>query len=397
MPGPFDELRVLELGDHARQTGKLLGDLGADVVRVERGEKTPASTGTRPSYYDLVAWSFNTSKRSITLDLQSEPGRDRLIALSRGADIVLDGLGPGSLEALGLGPATLRAGNPRLIVMRESRFGQDGPWKDYQAGDLVSMALGGVMMSCGYDEEGSPPICPDELHSEMVTGIWGLIGVSAALVEREQSGEGQVLDLATHDALAITTEQAVMFVTAMEADVHRQAARHAAPEPTPPWLVACADRYLSAGLFSMAPSAWTALVQWMDQRGMAADLAGSAYADPAVLRDRAAHVSEVLAAFFTTVPAEEVFRRTQEMGLAWGPVNTPDDLLLDPHLAAIGYFQPVTPPGMDAPLLFPGAPYRFEKTPWAIHRRPPLPGEHTGELKPGAADAPGFWLASSKG
>jgi crotonobetainyl-CoA:carnitine CoA-transferase CaiB-like acyl-CoA transferase len=387
MDGPFCGLRVLELGMQAEQTGKLLGDLAADVVKVEApGSRTassrPTTAGGRTTYDELVFWAFNTSKRSITLDLETESGRELLLGLSRTADVVLDGLGPGMLEGYRLEPAQLRSGNPRLIVLRASPFGQDGPWSGYRAGDLVSMALGGIMMSCGYEQQGTPPICPDEFHSRMVSGIWGLIGVAAGLVERERSGEGQSIDLATHDALAITAEQSVMYATAMDVDVRRQAGRHAAPDYTPPWTFRCNDgRFVSATLFALPPGPWAALVEWMRESGSEADLADPGYYDADFFRERIRHVSDVIAAFLRTVPAEEVFHRAQSIGLAWGIINTPDDLLADPHLAARGFFQPVTPAGMDELLRFPGPPYEFERSPWKLSCRPPVIGEHNGSAR----------------
>ena len=150
LAGPLSGLRVLELADEKGQfCGKLMGDLGADVIKIEpRGGQNTRSVG--PFYKDiphpdrsLSFWHYNTSKRGITLNLESTEGRELFLRLTATADIVLETFPPGYLPALGLGYKDLAAGNPGLVVCSLTPFGQTGPWRDYLTCDLAHLAAGG--------------------------------------------------------------------------------------------------------------------------------------------------------------------------------------------------------------------------------------------------------------
>src|SRR5215510_14301139 len=156
--GPLTGIRVIELADEqAEYCGLTLAGLGADVIKVE----PPGGSSTRrigPFYEDredpersLFFWQYNRGKRSIVLDLHQSGDRDRFRTLVGSADILLESTPRGELERLGLAPTELRREFPTLIVARTSPFGDTGPWASFKGSDLVHLALGGVMMNCGYD------------------------------------------------------------------------------------------------------------------------------------------------------------------------------------------------------------------------------------------------------
>jgi crotonobetainyl-CoA:carnitine CoA-transferase CaiB-like acyl-CoA transferase len=161
---------MLELADEKGQfCGKLLGDLGADIIKIE----SPGGEATRrtgPFLDDiphpersLSFWYYNTSKRGITLNLETTDGRRLFRRLAANADVILETFPPGYLPALGLGYEDLREQNSGLIICALTPFGQTGPWRGYKTSDLLHMAAGGQMASCGYDEAdapGDPPIAP---------------------------------------------------------------------------------------------------------------------------------------------------------------------------------------------------------------------------------------------
>ena len=168
--GPLAGLRILELADEKGQfCGKLLGDLGADVVKIEPPGGEP-NRHVGPFLDDiphpersLSFWYYNTSKRSITLNLTTADGRQIFSRLAGTADVILETFRPGFLASLALGYESLREQNPRLIMCSLTPFGQTGPWRDYLSSDLLHMAAGGEMASCGYDEAdvpNAPPIAP---------------------------------------------------------------------------------------------------------------------------------------------------------------------------------------------------------------------------------------------
>jgi crotonobetainyl-CoA:carnitine CoA-transferase CaiB-like acyl-CoA transferase len=216
--GALTGLRVIELADEqAEYCGLALAGLGADVVKVE----PPGGSPTRrigPFYEDredpersLFFWQYNRGKRSIMLDLHQQADRDRFRALIATADVLLESTPRGELDGLGLSTDTLRQQFPTLIVARMSPFGDYGPWADFKGSDLVHLALGGVMMNCGYDPAPGgtydlPPIAPQMWHAYHIAGEQLAMGIIAALLYRWRTGQGQHLSCASHKAVAKCTE-----------------------------------------------------------------------------------------------------------------------------------------------------------------------------------------------
>ena len=178
--GPLTNLRVLELANEKGEfCGKLMGDLGADVIKVEPpGGETTRAVG--PFLNDiphpdrsLSFWHYNTSKRGITLNLKTREGQELFRRLAESADVILETFPPGYLGSLGLGYEDLVPANPKLILCSLTPFGQTGPWRDYMSSDLAHMAAGGQMASCGYDEvdvPDAPPIAP----GRGIAGTWAV-------------------------------------------------------------------------------------------------------------------------------------------------------------------------------------------------------------------------------
>ena len=219
LPGPLAGLRVLELADEKGQfCGKLMADLGADLIKIE----PPGGQNTRavgPFLDDLPHrerslsfWHYNTSKRGVTLNLDTQAGQALFRRLAATADIILETHPPGYLPSLGLGYDSLSSQNPKLIMCSLTSFGQTGPWRDYQVCDLVHLAAGGQMASSGYDPESvdnPPPIAPGGGNAWHIGGHYAYIGIMAALFYRDMTGEGQYIDASIHEACALTTEGAI--------------------------------------------------------------------------------------------------------------------------------------------------------------------------------------------
>jgi crotonobetainyl-CoA:carnitine CoA-transferase CaiB-like acyl-CoA transferase len=237
-------VRVVELSDEqAEYCGLLLAGLGAEVVKVER-PGGDATRGIGPFYEDvadpersLFFWNHNRGKRSVVLDPQAEGDRAKLLDLLSRADVFLESTPRGELERLGLGQAELRARFPWLIVVRMSPFGDEGPWADFKASDLVHLALGGPMMNSGYDpkpdgEYDTPPIAPQMWHAYHIAGEQCAIGIVAALIHQRRTGEGQYVSCAIHEAVAKNTELDVMSWVMRAQPIYRQTCRHAAETVT---------------------------------------------------------------------------------------------------------------------------------------------------------------------
>jgi len=317
---PLEALKVVELCDERGEiAGKLFADLGADVVKIEPPDGSPsrrygpfAGDQEHPDR-SLYFWSFNTGKRSVVADFRTEEGRDLVRRLMEQADVVLETTRPGELAEYGLDYGQIAAANPSIVYVSITPFGQDGPWAGYQATDLISLALGGQMMACGYDDvPGSPPIRGGGDQSYYLASVIAVSGALTALWEREYGGEGQHVDVSMHDALSASTELGLVSYLYSGRMLIRQTGRHATGHISEKWLYRGADgKYVN--LFGTPRSArdWVDLVNWVDSYGMAEDLADEKYHSPRtrqlnVGRPEAAHCMEVLGRFAATLPAEEV-------------------------------------------------------------------------------------------
>ena len=384
----LDDVRVIELSDERTQfTGKLLADMGADVILVEpqqgsMNRRVGPFRGDEPgANSSLTFWYYNTNKRSVTLGAESESGRALLKRLCQDADVLLHGCSPGSLVDMGLSHDALMTANPRLIITAVTPFGLDGPDSpngEFKATDIVHLALGGMMSISGYSEtDDSPPIAAGGGQAWHIGGLWAAIGTGMALVERDQSDLGQVVDVSVHDACSICTELAFSFYEAAGEIRVRNGGRGA---------MLCADgRYVTGSLprwgWDSRPKVWRAVVEWLDSKGKAEDLTDDRFDELDAL-DAAEwdHVDDVLRRFALTQTAEEVMDKGQQLGFAWCIIFSPEELTTDPHLAARGFYVDVPHPELGETFKYPGAPYLFSATPWGLRRRAPLLGEHNHEV-----------------
>src|SRR5262249_19026256 len=268
----------------AEYCGLMLAGLGADVIKVE----PPGGSPTRrigPFYQDVVDperslffWQYNRGKRSVVLDLDQQRDLDRLRSLIGSADVLLESTPKGQLDRCGTSASALMERHPTLIVARVTPFGDDGPWSDFKGSDLIHLALGGVMMNCGYDPAPGgvydlPPIAPQMWHAFHIAGEQLALGIVAALLFRWRTGKGQQLSCAIHEAVAKSTEVDLMSWVMRRAPVLRQTCRHARKNITPhPSIVHTKDgRWVMANL-GTRPGESAALVGLLERYGLAAGL-----------------------------------------------------------------------------------------------------------------------------
>jgi crotonobetainyl-CoA:carnitine CoA-transferase CaiB-like acyl-CoA transferase len=391
--GPLAGLRVLELADEKGQfCGKLLGDLGADVVKIEPpgGELCrhvgPFLDDIPDPERSLSFWYYNTSKRGITLSLEAAGGRALFRRLTQSADVILETFRPGFLPSLGLDYESLQEQNSGLIMCSLTPFGQTGPWRDYLSSDLLHMAAGGEMASCGYDEAdvpNAPPIAPGGGNSWHMGCHFAYISIMAALVHRTVSGLGQYIDVSIHEACALTTESAIANYVYRGETLLRQTGRHHAAGVTNRTQFRAKDGSYVTALISggLNPRNIRNLADLMDSFGMAGDLKDPKYQDPAVIAANTSHIiNDLLAGFIASLPAEEVYHAAQERGFTWGAVRAAEELLDDPHLHDREFWKHVEHPELGRSFVYPGEAAIFSDSPWRIARRAPLIGEHNAEI-----------------
>lgn len=383
--GPVGDLRVLELADEKGQwCGKLLADLGADVIKIEPPGGSPERQ-IGPFYEDVPGperslrfWHYNTSKRGVTLDLETEDGRERFRQLVRDADVVLETHKPGYMASLGLGYEALKALNPRLIMCSLTDFGQTGPWRDYAGSDLIHLAAGGQMASCGYSEEhvaDAPPIAPGGGNAWHMGSHYAYIAILAAVNHRDYTGRGQYIDSSVHGACALTTEGHVPQWIYAKTIFKRRTGGNGSQRPT------LGNQFVNAGgTARFTPPALKVYVDWMAQYDLAEDLTDEQYSEQQFINEHRDHILEVIDRFYTKMETEELTRGAQERGFPTGPVRAAEDNLDDPHWKDRGFWVEVEHPEIGRTVTYPGAAAIYTASPWQISRRAPLLGEHNAEV-----------------
>jgi crotonobetainyl-CoA:carnitine CoA-transferase CaiB-like acyl-CoA transferase len=366
-PEPYAGLRVVEIAaDPAGEmTGRLLGQYGATVVKVEPPTGSPTRrigpfAGSRTDLEaSLTFWYYNTCKRSLVLELPRPEAVAALNRLLEGADILVLSATPAEHGALGLDLQELASQFEALIVACITPYGQDGPWSNFSTSDLVALAAGGLLYSCGYDDHSIPPIRPAENQAFHVAASFAHIAILLALLDRDVSGKGQVIDTSIHDGVAVSPELANPYWFYPRVLVQRQTCRHAQPTPTQPALFPTLDgRYVYFALVLADQKPWQSLIEWMDCVGVAADLTDPAYDDFAHRQAQFPHIQSILEAFFLIQNAGDAYHEGQARGLPLVVVNSPDEVLHDEHLQARGFFETISDESGTVGV-YPGPPVRF--------------------------------------
>ena len=386
-PHALAGLKVVEIAHDVggEFTGLLLAQQGAEVVKLEPPEGSPTrrvgpfAKGSEGPDTSLNFWFYNSNKKSVATDLRTPAGKAALAGLLGEADILVSTLQPAALKAAGLDLAALCDAHSRLIVLSVTAFGLTGPWADYKSSDLVALAAGGPLNSCGYDDHSIPPIRPGGNQGYHSAASFAQIGVMLALLERQATGRGQLLDVSMHEACAVNVELANPYWFYPRVHVHRQTCRHAQPSPTQSALFRCADdRYVYFALILSEPKAWKALVDWMDSKGMAVQLTDPAFSDVAYRQQHFHEVQELVECFFLIQDSHEAYHDGQAAGLPIGVLNAPEDLFDDEHLQARGFFVDVEHEGVGK-VAYPGPIYRFSSFGEVARTAAPKLGQHNAE------------------
>ena len=404
--GPLVGLRVVELAsEHAAFAGKMLGDLGADVIVIEPPGGHPSRTygpfadDVEDPERSLWWWHYNTSKRGVVLDLASAAGAERFRGLVAAADVVLEGEAPGALAALGLDHTDLRADHDQLVWVSVTPFGRTGSRAHDPATDLTLLAGGGPAWSCGYDDHSLPPVRGGGNQAFHIASVWAVTGALTAVLARDVIGRGQHVDVSMHAACNVTTEMGTYGWLVAEETVLRQTGRHAMTTISMPTQMECADgRHVTTGFPPRSQRDYEALVDWIETLGfrdafpetMLLDLAiergGVTIAEMAtddLARDIFGAGREALCFIAERIPAYDFFVGGQTRGLACGVVASPEEAFESEHFVARGFQVEVEHEDLGHAYRYPGAPFLMPASPWRISRRAPHVGEHTDQILDG--------------
>lgn len=370
-PRPLGGLRVIEAGRGIAGAfcGKLLAALGADVIKVEppagdpcrrlgpfvRGQVEPESS--------LLFLYLNTSKRGITLDLSSPTGADLFAGLAGRADVVLESLGPGRLAELGLDYQVLSRGQPGLILTSITPFGDTGPYRDYLDGELVLLALGGLLNMIG--DPAREPVRLGGYQAQYAAGLAAFTGTMIALWHRDLTGAGQHVKVSAHETVAFLEWKSPVYYQS-DGRVRRRGGELSQ------WMVLpCRDGFVA---FVYQDENWPAVKELVgDPR-----LEDPRFADRRGRVANRAELREILGAWTAERTKEEVYHQAQARGIPVGMVADAADLVASPQYRARGFFAGVNHPRTGT-VLYPGVPFVLGGHRPAVGRAPLL-GEHNLEV-----------------
>ncbi|GGE03828.1 succinyl-CoA--D-citramalate CoA-transferase [Polymorphobacter glacialis] len=327
LDGPLDGIRVVELGQLIAGPfcGQLLGDLGAEVVKIEppvTGDPMRQwGQGDRPSWWRVIA----RNKYSVALDLRAAEGQDIARAMIAKADILIENFRPGTLEKWNLDPADLRAANPGLIVVRVSGYGQTGPYAARAGFGGIGEAMGGWRSIVG--DPGSAPARMGVSIGDTLAATYGCLGALAALHHRNRTGEGQVVDSALYEAVLQVMESSVADYSA--SGHKRTRTGSVLPGIAPSNVYACSDGEYLIG--ANQDAVFARLAAAMGRPELAAD---PRYATHLARGAHQAELDALINAWTQTLTVAELEAQMIEAAVPAGRLFDPGDMMADPHFAA---------------------------------------------------------------
>ena len=391
--GLLNSCRVLDLtGEKGHLCGKILADLGADVIKIEKpGGDEARNLG--PFYHEvpdpeksLYWFAHNLNKRGITLNIEAKEGRQIFTKLVRTADFVLESFAPGHLDDLGLSYLKLSQTNPRIIMTSITPFGQTGPYKDYKASDIEVMAMGGLMYITGNPEQ--PPLRISLPQAFLLASAHGAAASMVAHFYRETSGEGQHVDVSAQECVLWEIANAIPLWE-LNQNILRRAGSYIAGRWTGTkqrLLWKCKNGYvlfyILGGAFGVKTN--RAIVKWMEEENIAPEYLQNfnwnAFDMATQTQEMQDRIEAQISRLFSMFTKEELYNEAQKRGIMLCPVNTSKDIIENAQLKAREFWMDINHPELSTNITYPGAFAKLSETPLTVRRRAPLIGEHNLEI-----------------
>jgi CoA:oxalate CoA-transferase len=350
----------------------ILSDLGADVIKIEQPEIGDESRNFGPfkNGFSLYFMSVNRGKRSITLDLKTDRGKDIFKQLVKQSDILVENFRPGTMKKLGLDYDTLASEHPALIYAACSGFGQTGPFAEKGAYDMIIQGMGGIISITG--ELDGPPVRVGTSISDITAALFTTIGILSALHNRNSTRKGQLVDVAMLDSLVAVLENAIVRYFATDEIPQPLGSRH--PAITPFEAFESADGHIIIAIGN--DTLWTKFCEHVGQKNLISDPRFSTNAE------RTANHSElfpILSEIMRQRTTDEWIDALENIGVPCGPINTIDKVVNHPQVQARDMIAHVIHQ-MTGAVEVPGLPIKLSDTPGDVDIPAPNLGEHTIEV-----------------
>ena len=377
MPGPLNGIKVLDLtrvlaGPYATM---LLGDLGAEVIKIEQPGTGDESRNFGPfkNGFSLYFMSVNRGKRSITLNLKTERGQAIFKQLLAHTDVLVENFRPGTMEKLGLDYDTLKTEHPSLIYAACSGFGQTGPYAQQGAYDMIIQGMGGIISITGEPE--GPPVRVGTSISDITAALFTTIGILSALHHRNQTGKGQFVDVAMLDSLVAVLENAVVRYFATGEAPKPLGARH--PAITPFEAFASADGHVIIALGN--DTLWAKFCVHVNRPDLTLDKRFRTNADRT---ENHAELFPILSEIMAQRTTDAWIEALGKIGVPCGPINAMDKVVSHPQVQAREMITRIAHQ-ITGEVEVPGVPIKLSETPGNVDAPAPSLGEHTTEILTG--------------
>ena len=389
----LNHLRALDLtDDKGFLCGKILADLGVNVIKVEKPGGDPSRNiggfwGCAADPEKSLYWfAYNSNKKGITLDIEKTRGRELFKKLVKTADFVIESFAPGYLEKLDIGYADFSKTNKKLIWASITPFGPEEPYRDYKGPDIVVMGMSGTLYQTG--ETDGPPVHISMPQACLHAGADAAVGCMVAYYHREMTGEGQHVDVSMQQSAAWFQANAVPTYELNGGILKRAGAFRAGMSKNvgqrQVWR--CKDGYVFFNVIGGRTGAksLSSLVAWMDEEKMATDFLLNMEWDTfdmfKVNREVMENISQPVGDFFLRHTRKELLQGAVPRGVSIGPLSSMRDLLDDPCLNERDFWTEIEHPELGTSITYPKTYIRSNEMDCSTHRRAPLIGEHNGEV-----------------
>lgn len=374
MSAPLEGIRVIDLtrvlaGPYATM---ILADLGSEVIKIEMPKVGDESRGVGPfqNGVSLYFMSINRGKKSVTLNLKSQPGKQLFLRLVKKCDLLVENFTPSTMKKLGLDYNVLKLENPRLIYASCSGFGQYGPYSVRGAYDMIIQGLGGIMSITG--EPDRPPVRVGTSIGDLAAALFTVIGILAALHHRDISGEGQMVDVAMLDCQVALLENAIARYFSTGEVPKPLGARHPSFTPFEVFETKTEPVVLAVGNESL----WAKFCNFVKRPELIAD---PRFKTNALRTENYHQLKPILQKIMLSKSMEEWIETMEKVGVPCGPVNTIDKVVEHPQVKARDMIVEVLHKNVGK-VKMPGSPIKLSQTPNKVEKPAPELGEHTAEV-----------------